>query len=619
MTEDSKFVSDIIFFLGAGASVAAGIPAVGPMTDEFLEKIKKDQSPCQETLNKIIDRLKNALARENPERKLDVELILQTVHRLIAHPKDELSEFFSDSHGLKLVDLEGLKNELEAFIRNKVIRPQSIDYLSPLLDSQWGKPVHIFSVNYDPCIELLCRNLQRRLIDGFTPEWNPRVLETEDPDAVYLYKLHGSVLWYRSEDGWHVKIPIGPNNSGAKIELYDGKKADPVILYPMSKQPMEAPLLDFAYILKRRLESAQFLIVIGYSFRDDYLAALFRDAFNANPDLHMINIGPDSRKQYKELIARGSSYEHVFEHRITCLPFPVERILKGFTSKQFSALDQAIKSWRDCDRKSRMGQDIAWQTQVVPLSDAGEVAISDDLLSSSKAWQEMEISVLWRVVFRNYAMAVAMQDAELADSAFQKARQAVDFICKMFNVQLSFQNGAHQVSCNFLKPGPNGSAASIHNLYPLGNAARAVTEEIERIGSNLHPSVPPVISKSLAIGKPLLIEPPRLQRSDYPSIETPSLSEKMRGTVTFIERLAALSSPASLEDFYKCLHQQMTDVWKSQFMQWEKELKRLPGRDAPKFGPRITDICRAELPWAFQELLNAMQEINRELQELGAS
>ncbi len=479
MTEGSKSASDIVFFLGAGASVAAGIPAVGPMTEEFLEKIKKDKSSCGAALEEIMKRLERALARENPPRKLDVELILQTVHRLIAHPKDELSEFFSDGHGLRPEALEQLKGEIESFIRNKVIRPRGVEYLSPLLDSQWGRPAHIFSVNYDPCIELLCKNLQRRLIDGFNPEWSPRALEAEDSEAVYLYKLHGSVLWYRSEDGWHVKIPIGPNNnSGAKIELYDGKKADPVILYPMAKQPMEAPLLDFAYILKRRLESAQFLIVIGYSFRDDYLAALFRDAFNANPDLHMISIGPDSRKHYKELLARGPSFKHVFEWRVTCLPFPVERILQDFTANQFKSLSQAVKNWQDYHSATMTGRKQIYRTFIGPLSHSGDAAISDYLLDCGE-WQEMPIVELWPIVFRNYAMAVAMWDEELAYSAAKKVYKLLNGIKVGLLVDIVYASGLH-IEIRLPRLGGRGALESSMQFYELIPSIQFTLEEIHK-------------------------------------------------------------------------------------------------------------------------------------------
>lgn len=483
MTEGSKSASDIVFFLGAGASVAAGIPAVGPMTEEFLEEIKRDKSPCRAALEEIMKRLKKALARENPPRKLDVELILQTVHRLIAHPEDELSEFFSDGHGLRPEALEQLKGELESFIRNKVIRPQGVEYLSPLLDSQWGRPAHIFSVNYDPCIELLCKNLQRRLIDGFTPEWNPRALEAEDSEAVYLYKLHGSVLWYRSEDGWHVKIPIGPNNnSGAKIELYDGKKADPVILYPMAKQPMEAPLLDFAYILKRRLEAAKFLIVIGYSFRDDYLAALFRDAFNANPDLHMISIGPDSRKHYKELLARGPSFKHVFEWRVTCLPFLVERILKDFTVKQFPSLSQAVKNWRDYHSATMTGRKQIYRTFIGPLSHSGDAAISDYLLDCGE-WQEMPIVELCPIVFRNYAMAVAMRDEELAHSAAEKVYKLLNGIEVGLLVDIVYASDLH-IGIKLPRLGGRGAVESSMQLHELIPSIQLTLEEIHKFRLN---------------------------------------------------------------------------------------------------------------------------------------
>ncbi len=363
MSENTQ-TSNVIFFLGAGASVAAGIPAVGPMTEEFVGHIAENHKDCKPTLDEVMGRLKQQTP--NP----DIEIILRTLHRLIDHKNDDLSKFLKVDHKLEVSELEKLRDELQTFIRNKVIRPQGVDYLSPLLNSNWGAPAHIFSVNYDTCIELLCRNLQRRIIDGFIPEWTPRALEeTNDSSAVYLYKLHGSALWYSSDGGWPIKIPIGANNnSTSEIELYDGKKAKPIILYPMSKQPMEAPLLDFTYILKRRLESAKFLIVIGYSFRDDYLAALFRDSFNVNRDLHMINIGPDSRCHYKELMKRGPSFKQVFQRRVTCLPFSAERILKDFTLNQFPVLSQSIKNWRDCDRATMTGGDIAWHVQIGPLS-----------------------------------------------------------------------------------------------------------------------------------------------------------------------------------------------------------------------------------------------------------
>jgi len=395
---EAQSANEVIFFLGAGASVAAGIPAVGKMTEEFIKHIADNHPACRPALKEIVGRLNPR--KPNP----DIEIILRTLHRLIDHERDELSGLLKADHGIDSSWLEKLRDELQTFIRDKVIAPRNIEYLAPLLDEKWGGngPIHIFSVNYDTCIERLCRRLERRIVDGFMPEWTPRAFETADRTAVYLYKLHGSVLWYRSQDGWPVKIPIKPNNSSdVDVELYDGKKARPIMLYPMSKQPMEAPLLDFTYILKRRLESAKFLIVIGYSFRDDYLAALFRDCFNANPDLHMISIGPDSRRHYHDLIRRDPSFKDTFEWRVTCLPFLVEKVLKDFTANQFGSLSQGIQSWQDYRRAKMVGREQVCHTFVGPLSSSGEAAMANDLMSWPSTREQMSLEAIWSAVFYN--------------------------------------------------------------------------------------------------------------------------------------------------------------------------------------------------------------------------
>jgi SIR2-like domain len=62
--------------------------------------------------------------------------------------------------------------------------------------------LNIFSTNYDVCIELLCksRRNKKKYVTGFNPTWNPQVFEESETD-IRLYKLHGSVTWYKTDSG----------------------------------------------------------------------------------------------------------------------------------------------------------------------------------------------------------------------------------------------------------------------------------------------------------------------------------------------------------------------------------------------------------------------------------
>lgn len=587
MTENNPSRNSI-FFLGAGASAHAGIPTVKPMTEKFLKHLKETApADCLRVLNDLLSRL----SKSHPDP--DIEAILQTLHRLTDHKNDPLSAFLKEDHGLDLRCLAEIKNRLEAFIRNEVIRPTSIDYLRPLLDSAWGSPIDIFSVNYDPCVELVCRDLQRRLIDGFTPEWNPRDLVSVDASAVYLYKLHGSVLWYKSKSGWFIKIPIGPNSSPEKSEitLYDGETASPILLYPMYKQPMESPLLDFTYILKQRLESTKFLIVIGYSFRDDYICALFRDAFKAKPDLHMINIGPEARTHFRELVAREPSFQSAFFHRVTCLPFPVERILKDFTAN-FQNLTAQIKKWQDYRALRMTGRDAYCLDIVEPLSKLGETVLSQYLITEPGVREQLELENALSIAIRNYVMATAMDDPELMAQLWEPIYDTLTAIWRMLHVEVSYANGSWQVRCTLRKTfGTNG--VQTLDFYPLYMKSQQLIEEVNRIKQNLLPSARNIRA---------LLE---------------NLLPKIIAVSDFFENLSKINS-SPLEAFRELIRPQLLET-AEKFDGWEHALRNTPGNEAPAMVQRLAQVLHPVHPKAFADLLNEVEKTTKVLAELNSA
>ena len=64
---------EIIFFLGAGTSIRAGVSGVKGMVTKFIEKLERDQSNVHVTVTKdVVDLL---LSWKNNGRDVDIELL----------------------------------------------------------------------------------------------------------------------------------------------------------------------------------------------------------------------------------------------------------------------------------------------------------------------------------------------------------------------------------------------------------------------------------------------------------------------------------------------------------------------------------------------------------------
>lgn len=395
------------------------------------------------------------------------------------------------------------------------------------------------------------------------------------------------MLWYKSKKGWFIKVPIGANGNdteSSELKLYDGDTATPMLLYPMFKQPMESPLLDFTYILKQRLESANFLIVIGYSFRDDYISALFRDAFRARPNLHMINIGPDARQTYLSLIGKGPSFESAFRNRVTCYPFPAEKVLKRLAG-DFISIQALIKKWQDYQSLTRIGRDAYCSDMVEPLSKVCEPELSNFLLSTPNAAWQINLEQVWLVSFRNYAMALAMGDPNLIKSCYDQVHEFLVSVWSMFNIQVSYANGNWQMQCDLSRPGPNGSSNSSWNFSPLLSGCQDAIKALDEIRRDLY-------------------------KDDNEKIENlDKLREKLVQVHDFVKQFTAYSQmPHNV--FRDIIRPQLLETTE-QFDAWLGRLANTPGNDAQRLGPEVLKICHPVLPRAFNDLLKAIEPLGQ--------
>jgi len=323
MTVDDSSLRNV-FFLGAGASVNAGVSTTFGLVEEF-DTFLADQDKLSKTLHEILSILRQ------DGHKVDIEELLQTIDRLENREEDSLVKFY-ETKGFKLKNselLSQLRAELKNFINKSTsIREDKVRYLEPLFS--YPKPVLVFSVNYDTAIEQLCNVYKKTYTDGFDYLWNQKLFQNNKLDF-HVYKLHGSIMWYKADKGDYLKLPLPPKEG--KIELIFGDEAHHLMLYPMQKWEFDEPLLEMMQQFRSYLEKTEAVIVVGYSFRDPYMVKIFHDAARKNRKLFVVLICPNAREIYENKLRyyfiedKKSSVPSSLENRVLCLQYKFEDIL----------------------------------------------------------------------------------------------------------------------------------------------------------------------------------------------------------------------------------------------------------------------------------------------------
>src|SRR4030067_998922 len=183
----------IVLFLGAGASVGAGVPTTISFVDEFLSDVKPEKS-----LDNIVKELRQA------NKNSDVEELLSVLHALSDSGVKPLRLFLSRREDLpKPEEFQQWTESLESYIRKRCfVRPEGVSYFEPLrrILANYRRPLDVFTVNYDTVIEVFCWSRGIEFNNGFRGAWQPSSLEDKGGD-LRLHKIHGSVTWWETDQG----------------------------------------------------------------------------------------------------------------------------------------------------------------------------------------------------------------------------------------------------------------------------------------------------------------------------------------------------------------------------------------------------------------------------------
>ena len=290
---------EIVLLLGAGASKDFGLPLVHELIDNFPHTVRDLYSQAK---------------MEN--RNLLIEEFLQYLANI--------ENFEADPAGRKVLDLMGYKRVLASRIKalNNNIR-QSIrtqcriedrmvgtaaDVYEKLIKKAEATNTHmrIFTTNYDLIVE--CAFAQRgfKLLDGFrrngkdaTSVWQ----DDFDYRAHCLFKLHGSLGWYRSPDTGEVRKAAEADAQASR---------DALLAYPMRDKPFfSEPFARLHSHYQQILSQSRAIIVVGFSFQDpNIVASLKQHMESGRRNTKMWIVSPDA-KQIKEQLNWGGGQDRI--------------------------------------------------------------------------------------------------------------------------------------------------------------------------------------------------------------------------------------------------------------------------------------------------------------------
>jgi SIR2-like domain len=318
----------IIFLFGAGDSLPAGLPDIRKMTDEFFEMAQNDPelSKGESTISKKIQILKTVTNSQFSDRQ-DLESFMTLISRLGDNNENEL--YRSKYDELKEVtpsDLHTINAYVENFIRSKLenITKQAAEYLYPLQGFLQDHVIEIFTLNYDGIADLFCENCGLEYFDGFSPFWSPKAFD--DPKiAVKIYKLHGSLYWFKTKHGKSIRIPV-KDLDVSKIKYISNDDISEMIIYPTLQKEKYSEI--YTWLSNRFISSlreATILVIVGYSFRDKDITNNIKQALEENTNLWIAIISPNASALISNIFA--DQYDLFFTSRIISVDYKFEEIL----------------------------------------------------------------------------------------------------------------------------------------------------------------------------------------------------------------------------------------------------------------------------------------------------
>jgi len=263
----------LCLFLGAGASKACGLPDVGELQQKVLDGLGPEHRE----------------AFEIQLRDRDLEQALSRLRRIAALLEgDEVLDGLS-REGAVALDQAVCRQVVGALDTAGADTKPMLRLAGWLGRARYNLPVEVFSVNYDPLLEVGLEAMKIPYFDGFVGNLRARFRadlvegNRDRPDQwlpsfiVRLWKLHGSVNWAWVEDDNSKVVRLGG-------PVVDDEAA---AIYPSDAKYDESRRVPFLVLHDRfraaLAEPESLVLVSGYSFSDQHLNETLFEAAETHP------------------------------------------------------------------------------------------------------------------------------------------------------------------------------------------------------------------------------------------------------------------------------------------------------------------------------------------------
>ncbi len=289
---------DIIFLLGAGASAEAGIPVSAEMIEHLQRLLKDKEKTDWAAYDQLYNHVKSAIhfsagikGQFGDKVPFNIETLVNTLLELERNEEHPLYPFIA-AWNSRFVALAGTNfSEVRSFRRQilaalkKWMCPEDeskSDYYRKLISLQQDltHPLHMFSLNYDLCVEALNQpdfHVETGFADyGPDHHWDWERFEDSNNLApqIRLYKLHGSINWKRNADTKKLF-------SVRQIETVDADKME-VIFGRDFKLEAGDPYLFFLYKFRDFTLLAKLIVALGYGFGDAHINKMLTQSLRSD-------------------------------------------------------------------------------------------------------------------------------------------------------------------------------------------------------------------------------------------------------------------------------------------------------------------------------------------------
>lgn len=303
-------MSGLIFLLGAGASVDAGMPTVADLTAELrrqLPELRDVNGKRRAGFARLFDRI----ACLDPAAACNYERFFQWIEFLRKAQAEPFAQIVELKMSSRILDAANhipsvIGAEISRLLASRKTKP---GYLGRLADfvPKHGR-LDVFTLNYDCCVEDACRGAKIDITTGFDPEsklWKPSVFRS-GRRAMNLHKLHGSLRWFRDLNGTTLR----------ELRPEDRKKLSPrvavsrlaeLILGPGSKIQPDDPYLTLFHRFHVAMRRARTCVAMGYGYGDEHINSVLETGLAAGVKIIDVNIG----QPHSNCRRPGNRYVHV--------------------------------------------------------------------------------------------------------------------------------------------------------------------------------------------------------------------------------------------------------------------------------------------------------------------